>query len=201
MIKLYGVPTSRAHRNLWMLAELGLEFEHILTPFDGPDTKTEEFLGINPNGKVPALVDGDVVLWESMAINLYLADKYDRGLRPTGIDQRAQATKWSVWAMTELEAALIPCILHRLILPKEERDEHAAEAGQLAAQKPFAVLNLALEGRDYLGGNRFGVADLNVASVAAITRLAAVDVSTHGNLDGWLERTLSRQAAKQSLGV
>ncbi len=74
MIKLFGITASRAVRSLWAAEEVGIDFEHVPTHFVG-DAKKPEYLAINPNGRVPALVDGNLVLWESLAINLYLARK------------------------------------------------------------------------------------------------------------------------------
>ncbi len=77
MIKLYGIPASRAARCLWMLEELDLEYENVPTHFIG-DSKKPDYLKLNPNGKLPTLDDDGLVVWESMAINLYLARKYPR---------------------------------------------------------------------------------------------------------------------------
>ena len=87
-MKLYGISRSRAMRPLWMLEELGLPYEQVKVCFAG-DTRKPEFLRINPNGHIPVLQDGDLVLWESMAINLYLARRYDKGLWP----KRVAATR------------------------------------------------------------------------------------------------------------
>ena len=90
MIKLYGVPRSRALRSLWMLEELGLPYENVkITP--AADTRTPEFLRINPNGHVPVLQEDGLTLCESMAINLYLARKYDKGLWPKTMDDEGRA--------------------------------------------------------------------------------------------------------------
>ncbi len=78
-MKLYGIAGSRAMRSLWAAEEVGVEYEHVPTHFIG-DSKKPDYLAINPNGRVPALVDGDVTLFESMAINLYLARKYGGAL-------------------------------------------------------------------------------------------------------------------------
>ncbi len=198
-MKLYGVAQSRAARCLWMLEELGIDYEHIQTSFQ-TDSKTPEFLEkINPNGKIPALVDGDLVLWESMAINLYLARKYDGGLLPKSADDQALAVQWSFWVMTEIEKSLLEYLFHSVILPEDQRDAAVppAAAEQLAA--PLAVLDGALEGRDHLVGDRFSVADLNVASVLSWALLAGVDFSTFPNVARWLGACTSRPAAKAAM--
>src|SRR5205823_6011995 len=108
MIKLYGVPQSRAMRALWMLEELGLPYENVKVNFATGDTRKPEYLRINPNGHIPALQDGDLIIWESMAINLYLARKYDMGLWPKTVEGEGRAFQWSFWAMTEAEEPRVP---------------------------------------------------------------------------------------------
>src|SRR5262245_65462598 len=107
MTKLYGVRQSRAMRSLWALEELGVPYEHVPIDFV-TEAKKPEFKAINPNGKIPALVDGEVTLFESLAINLYLAKKYDKaGIQPATLEDEARAIQWSVWATTEIEPLLI----------------------------------------------------------------------------------------------
>ena len=79
-IKIFGSPQSRAYRALWMAKELGIPYDHV--PMGPADTKKGDYASVNPNAKIPALQDGEVVLFESMAINLYLAQKFDKGLWP-----------------------------------------------------------------------------------------------------------------------
>ena len=79
-ITLYGISASRAIRSIWAAEEIGLEYTHVPTHF-GRDAKHPDYLAINPNGRIPTLVDGDLVLFESMAINTYLARKYGKRVR------------------------------------------------------------------------------------------------------------------------
>ncbi|HEU0216841.1 MAG TPA: glutathione S-transferase N-terminal domain-containing protein, partial [Stellaceae bacterium] len=78
-VKIYGVPRSRAFRTLWLAKELGLDYENVMIDFADGGTRQPAYLAINPNGHVPAIDDNGFVLWESMAINLYLAKKYGLG--------------------------------------------------------------------------------------------------------------------------
>src|SRR5689334_7302926 len=88
-VKIYGPTQSRASRALWIVHELGIPFEHV--PVEMKDTKSPEYLKINPNGKVPAMVDGNLTLFESMAINRYLAEKYNKnGMLPASLEDRAR---------------------------------------------------------------------------------------------------------------
>src|SRR5690348_5398503 len=185
MIKVHGVPRSRTMRALWMLEELGVPYENVKVSFVG-ETRKPEFLRLNPNGRIPVLQDGDLVLWESMAINLYLARKYGKGLWPTTPEDEGRAYQWSLWAITELEPVVLPALMHRLILPENERDEKKVAAAVEGFKQPLAVLDAALAGREYLLGGAFSVADLNVASVMTWSQLARLDLSGAKNVPGWL---------------
>jgi glutathione S-transferase len=199
MIKLYGIPASRAYRSLWALEEVGVEYENVPTHFLG-ETKKPEFLAINPNGRIPTLVDGDVTLFESMAINLYLAKKYDGGLQPKTLEDEARALQWSFWGMTEIEPPLMQIILNRVMLPENQRNPAAADAAGEALHKPLAVLDAALADRRYLLGDAFTIADLNVASVLSMASFAGFDVSNHPNVNRWYQECLSRPAAARARG-
>jgi glutathione S-transferase len=198
VIKLYGIPASRASRCLWMLEELGVAYENVPVNFVG-DVRKPEFLKLNPNGRIPVLDDDGCVLFESLAINLHLARKYDAGLWPNSQDDQSRAIQWSVWAMTELEPPLMSVLLNRVLLPAEQRDEAKAAAGAQALPKPIAVLDGALAGRETLLGGAFSVADLNVASVLALgAKLGAADLSSAANAAAWLARCTARPAAKRA---
>jgi glutathione S-transferase len=200
MIKLYGIPASRALRPLWMLEELGLEYENVPTNFT-VDNRKPEYLALNPNGRIPTLVDGDIVLFESMAINLYLARKYDGGLEPKSLEDQARAVQWSFWVVTELEKLLVTVILNRFVFPEAERDPAAIDSALAEIPKPLAVLDGVLEGRRYLVGESFSVADLNVASVLVWAAPSGVSFAKYPNLERWLQECLSRPAARKAQGL
>lgn len=204
-LKLYGVPMSRASRTLWMCRELGLDFEHVPIHFADGSAKTAEYLDVNPNGRIPAIVDGDLKLWESMAINLYLARKHGGGLCPRDLEEEALAWQWSFWVMTEVEKPLLTVLLQRLELPADSaeakffrervpRDPEAEAASLALLERPLRVLDGSLAGQDYLVNQRFTVADLNVASVMSWAPRARVDLGPYSNAARWLDRCLSRPA-------
>jgi glutathione S-transferase len=200
MIKLYGVPGSRAMRSLWMLEDLGVPYENVKVSFTG-ETRQPPFLKINPNGHVPALQDGDLILWESMAINLYLARKYDKGLWPKSIEGEGHVFKWSVWAMTEVEDALITALLNRAFLPEDQRDAKKADECEQKLQAPLKVLDGELAGRQYLLGSSFTVADLNVASVLSLASMARIDLAAHANVAAWMARCTSRPSFGKTMAM
>jgi glutathione S-transferase len=197
MIKLYGVPTSRASRCLWMLEELGLAYELVPVSFSG-DNKKPEYLAVNPNGRVPALDDDGLILFESLAINLHLARKYGaaRGLWPASADDQSRAIQWSLWTANELEPHVIAHLLNSRMLPEPMRDAAKAKAAQEALPKPLAVLNGALAGKPHILGGGFTVADLNIAAVLTLGwKMKAFDATAFPNVLAWLERVNAREAA------
>lgn len=198
MLKLYGITQSRAFRTLWLMHELGLEYEHVKLDFRGDALGDPDYLALNPNGRIPTLVDGDLVLFESMAINLYLARRYgvEAGLWPATVEGEALAWQWSFWVMSEVEGPLLTVLMHSRVLPKEKRVPTKVSRNLGVLKAPFAVLDRSLNGRDYLLGEHFSVADLNVAAVLAWSKPAHFDLQEYPRLDDWLQRCLDRPARK-----
>ena len=199
MLKIYGTSMSRAGRVLWGAEELGLKFEHVPTGIGPAGSRQPDFLKINPNGHVPAIDDDGTIVWESMAINRYLADKYGKApFWPAKAEDRGHAYQWSFWGMTEVEPHLIAVFLNRVMLPKEQRNEQAAANALEALRAPLKVLDSHLNGRSYLLGSDFTVADLNVASVLMLAPMIQMDLSGVPTAKAWLEKCLGRPAAQKS---
>ena len=195
-IKIYGVARSRAFRTLWMAGELGIPYELVKVDFAGEGTRRPEFLAINPNGHVPVIDDNGFRLWESMAINLYLAKKYGvGGLNPPGLEDEARAWQWSFWGMTEVERLALTVLLNR-IGPEDQRDAAAADEAERALAAPLTVLDQAVTGIPYLLGGDFTVADLNVASILVWARQARVNLAPFARAEAWLRRCHDRPAAQ-----
>src|SRR5246500_1863536 len=141
MLQLYGNPRSRAMRCLWMLEEMGEPYRLIEKSTRADDLQSTEYLRLNPNARIPTLVDGDVVLWESMAINLYLAQKYDGPMHCANADVLGIAAQWSFWEMLETEHLLLHLLEHRILLAEHARDISAVERNELLLKKPLGILN------------------------------------------------------------
>jgi glutathione S-transferase len=196
-LKIYGVARSRAFRTLWMAKELGLDYEHIKVDFATGDTRLPEHLALNPNGHVPVIDDDGLILWESMAINLYLAKKYGRdGFYPARLADEARAWQWSFWGMTEVERPVLTVLFNRAILPEDKRDPAAADAAEKTLAAPLKVLDGALGQSANLLGDRFTVADLNVASVLSWARPAQIEMTPFPKVGEWLKNCAERPAAR-----
>jgi glutathione S-transferase len=173
----------------------------VKTTFGPAGSRTPEFLRINPNGHIPALTDGDVTLWESLAINLYLSRKYGKELWPKTPEDEGRAYMWSVWAMTELESPVLTAFVNRVMLPEAQRDEAAAQAAAERFRGPLGVLEGALGGKDYLIAGRFSVADLNVAAVLMLAPMARLSLEGAPNTEAWLARASQRPALQRALAL
>ena len=197
MLKIYGVARSRAFRVLWMAQELGLDYEHVKVDFASGETRESGFLALNPNGQVPVIDDDGFILWESMAINLYLAKKYGMGgLYPSRLEDEARAWQWSFWGMTEVERPVLTAMMNRAVYPEEKRDKAAADAAEQALAQPLKVLDGVLGRSPNLLGESFTVADLNVAGILAWARPAQIDMAAFPKLAEWLKNCAERPAAR-----
>lgn len=199
-ITLYGVPLSRAGRPLWMLEELGLAYRHVPTDFRATsplNTRTAEFLAINPNGHVPVLDDGGLIVWESMAINLYLARKNISPLSPADLNEEARALMWSFWVVNECERDCVAILLHRAALPEAKRVPASASQAAGRLKQPLRVLEAALSKAPFLAAERFTVADLNVAAVLSWARPEADLLAAFPAVSAWLADALARPAASR----
>ena len=195
-LKIYGIARTRAFRVLWMAEELGLDYEHIAIETGAAGARQPGYLAVNPNGRLPAIDDDGFIMWESLAINIYLAKKHATGtLYPVTPQGEAKVTQWSLWAANEIERATNVWSFHAERLPLAERDPKIAAAAIELLAPPFRVLDRTLADRPYLLGDDFTVADLNVAAVAL--RSLAMDLSATPHYRDWLQHCYDRPAAQK----
>lgn len=201
MITLYGSLHSRANRCSWMLRELGVEFHHEDTNFQNGSTRSPEFLRLNPNGRVPVLDDDGFVLFESLAINLYLARKFGGPLAPQDERENALMVQWSLWVENEIEKPVLLAAVNSRLFAEEARSPEERAVALRKLDRPWKVLDAHLASTDYIVGDRFTVADLNIASVMTLVPLTGIDLAPWPNVMAWLERCLHRPAACDWQGV
>jgi glutathione S-transferase len=198
-MKLYEFGPTRSIRARWTLQELGVDFDSVNVNLLRREHGRAEFLAVNPAGKVPVLADGDLVLTESAAIVLYLAEKYpDRGLLPTDLRQRAEVNRWILFAVTELEQPLWRITKHTSLYPDQDR----LPAEVALARRDFlpmaSVLERHMKDRTYVVGDRVTVADF----VTAYTLDWAGEVQLLGDcpaLRAYVERMYARPRAPQRI--
>jgi glutathione S-transferase len=199
-LKIYGIAASRASRPLWVAQELGLAYEHIAQPYQDGATRTPAFLALNPNGHIPVVDDDGVLVWESMACSIYLAERF-RGDAATTLAalnhaEQAEILRWSFWVVTECEKDALTYLMHKVVMPAERRKPELALEAQQRLLPALRVLEQHLQGRSYLAGERFTVADINVASVLAWVQRAE-PMAQLPRLSDWLQRCLARPAQQQ----
>ena len=197
MLTIYGIARTRTSRTLWMAHELGVPYRHVKTSKLDGSTVTPEFLALNPNARVPTIDDDGVVVWESVAINLYLAKRCGGPLAPRDLAEDAHMTMWSVWAMTELEPEAHEVLLHTLNLPEAERKPARIAHAMENLRRPMLVLETALtKGNGYLVGGRFTVADINAAGVVFYLRGAPDALNGWPAIAKWYRAATERPAFK-----
>jgi len=206
MLTIYGVYRSRSARVYWMVEELGIEFQSVpvlqarrlanpLSPDAPINTLSPEFLAINPMALIPAIKDGDLVLNESLAINLYLARKYGGELGGNTVEEDGLMTMWTVWAVSELDGNT-----GKIVSTYDDGKENT-EAGRAVIdvacrtmRRPLSILEKHLDSKDWIVGGRFTVADLNIAEVLRYAQSETALFAAHPNIDAWIKRCQSRPA-------
>ncbi|MBN8944488.1 MAG: glutathione S-transferase family protein [Rhizobiales bacterium] len=205
MLTIYGVYRSRASRNFWLADELGIAYRHVpviqayrLADPAGAgaplNTQSAEFRAVNPNGQIPVVDDDGLRLHQSLGINLHLARKHGGPLAPADLTEDSQMTMWTLWAATDVEPHAIQVLYHRVGKPPAERDPAVAQAAVEALRAPFATLNAELGKRGFVVGDRFTVADLNVAEVVRYAMPAPELFDAAPHVRTWLSACHARPA-------
>ena len=194
-MKLYGHPNSRATRALWALEEVQADYEYVHVDLKTDQGRSESYLALNPAGKVPTLVDGELVITESAAICLYLGDKFPQsGLTPPiGTAERAACYRWISFAISELEQPLWTIAKHRFVLPEEKRVPAILQTAFWEFSIAVSVLAKGLANRPYAAGEKFSVADILLGHTLAWARSTRIELG-HETLNDYADRILNRPA-------
>jgi glutathione S-transferase len=199
-MKIYSHPFSGSGFKVSAVAnELGLKPEFITIDFGKGEHKSPWFLEINPNGKAPALVDGDLKLWESNAIIIYLSSKAPApGLIPADPAGAAEVHKWLHWNSYNFYHNTFKLAWQTYYQPifKHPKDEKALAEGMEATIRDLTLLEGALKGREYLAG-KLSLADFSLASNLLAHEAMGIDFKPFPNVKGWLDRMMSRDSFKK----
>ena len=199
-MKIHDFPFSPNCRKVRAVVyELGLEVEFLPVNLFRGASRTPEFLAINPNGRVPVLVDGDFVLWESNAIVSYLA--HGTSLLPAQRRERAEVDRWTDWQLAHLGPAIRNVAFERVVKPmtgKGQPDAAVVEAGARDYATFSGVLDASLGNKEYVAG-RLSVADFVLASVYSLAATVGLETAPFPRVNGWLGRVLARDSMKRVL--
>jgi glutathione S-transferase len=197
MLKIYGSPHSRAFRVIWLANELGIPYEHIPVTFNVPNAQCKEpwYLALNPNGLLPAIDDAGFVMWESAAINLYLAETYKNSLYPQTPQGRGRMLQWTLFATTEVEPALLT-LRNQIFYPSEQRSETLGDKTEQILRAKLAILEDQLVKTSFLGGDSWNMADFAVACVLYFLSRLKLDLTPYPKLVAWLAASFDRPAAR-----
>jgi len=199
MVKLYGPKRGSAARCHVLAKEIGLEYEGIPIDLRKGEQNSPEYLKLNPNGKVPSLVDGDFVLWESAAINNYLASKYKPELLGDSLEDKALIDQWSCWGMLEVEPHIRKIGFQKFRVSEDQRDENVIQEAENALPRVLQILEEHLSDREYILNGKFTLADINLGTVVLGARFAEYDFSGYGNINRWIQVLLKRPSFKEGL--
>jgi glutathione S-transferase len=199
-MKIYDFPLSPNCRKVRAVVyELGLKPEFVSVNIFKGEARTPEMLALNPNAKLPVLVDGDFVLWESNAIVSYLAN--GTPLLPTSSRERADVDRWGDWQLAHLGPAIGKVAFERLVKPMTGQgapDQAIVDVGTADFAKFTAVLEASLGSREYAAG-RLSVADFILTSMYTIAATVGLEAAPYPRVNAWLGRVLARDSMKRAL--
>ena len=198
-MKLYHSSFTRSGRARWMLEEIGAAYDIAHLALSKGEHKTPEYLAINPNGTVPALVDGGLTLTESSAMVLHLADKFpEKKLAPAlGTDERAAYYHWLVYVPATVDPVLAAITMHAKLLPEAKRIPAVAEEAKQKWASIARVLEEAVDGRKYVVGDSFTGADVVVGSVVGWVAFLGM-LGDHPKLAAYAKGLQERDAYKRA---
>ncbi|NOZ42644.1 MAG: glutathione S-transferase family protein [Alphaproteobacteria bacterium] len=195
MRTIHGSPFSRTNYVIWTMKELGLDYNvNPISPMAG-ETRKPEYLVLNPNGLVPTLEEDGFVLWESLAINFYLAKNNGNGkLWADNPHHEAKIMQWCIFGAVNVDKPAVDYILHKNALPEEMREVAILNAAEQTLIPLLQVVEGQLADGEYLVDNRFTLADLTLAAILDYPRKSGYDLSPYPAIGAWLDRCLNRPA-------
>ena len=199
MIKLYHADGTRSVRSLWLLNELGLDFELVTLAFSMEALRAPEYLAVSPLGRVPCLQDGDLTLFESGAICQYLCERYDGGelYRPPGDPERAEWLQWVHYAET-IAVHGASLVQQQVFIAPEKRSEIVIKLESKRLEKSLEVIDAHLTDRDYLLRTGFSAVDTGVAYSVHLAQ-GRIDITSLKNVVAYYDRCKARPAFEKSV--
>lgn len=195
MMELHGFPMSpNTKRARMMLEELALPYRFVQVDLMGGEHRGEAYRALNPTSRVPTLVDGDVRLWESNAILVYLAEKHpEQKLAGGDARERGEVARWMYMNAAHLSPATARIFAHTVRLPEDKRLPQVVEEARAEFARSLAAIEAQLAGKDFLVG-RFTIADISLATTIAPAPMLGIDLSGSPEVSRWLKSIQARPA-------
>ena len=195
-MKVYFAPNSRAVRTVWLLEEIGLPYELERFTLGQKEMRGPEYTRINPNGRVPTLIDGETLITESTAIAQYLGAKYAPELVP-GTDAPNFATylQWLHYAEGMIMPPINNYVVETILLPPERRNEALAKRAMKVLNRALDAAEAHMEGREFMAGD-FTIADTITGHAVIVSRRLGAGFSQRPNLSAYADRLEARPAFK-----
>jgi GST-like protein len=196
-ITLYYAPMSNAARIHASLEELGVPYEKVMLDLRAGDQRKPAFLALNPNGKVPTIVLDGTPMFESVAIQIALGERYgvEKGVWPAlGSPEHLTALTWLVWGQVSLGTSVMRYMQNTSAwTPAELHHAPTAEVALKDTHAHLAILDAHLAKHANVAGDRFTLADLDIASVLGwATQAAKIDITAYPRLGAWLGNAAQR---------
>jgi glutathione S-transferase len=201
MVKIFGAKRGNPFRCHVLVKEIGLDYEEVSVDLSKGEQNSLEYRMINPNSKIPSMVDGDFILWESMAINNYLAAKYKPELLGDSLEDKALIDQWSYWSILEIQPHFFSIAFQKFRVPEDQKDEKVLQKAMSELPRVLTILEEHLKEREFMLGSKFSLADINVASTVAASQFAQYDISKYTNITRWLQNLYERPSFKECMGT
>ncbi|MEP1352399.1 MAG: glutathione S-transferase family protein [Tateyamaria sp.] len=193
-MKVYFAPQSRAVRTVWLLEEIGKPYELVNFTLGQKEMRGPDYTAINPNGRVPTVVDGDSTISESTAIAQYLAAKYAPGLAPGPKAQNfAEYLQWLHYAEGMIMPPINNYVVETILLPPERRNEEIAMRALKLLNRTLVAVEQHMDGRDFLAGD-FTIADTITGHAVIMSRRLGAEFANLPNLSSYADRLEGRPA-------
>lgn len=201
MLKLHGFPMSpNTRRALFALEEVGAAYELVAVDLMTGAQKAPSYLALNPTGRVPTLVDGDFVLWESSAILEYLAARYpDKKLGGQSPRDTGEIARWMFMNAAHLSPNVARIFAHTIRLPEEQRIVRLVAEGREEVDRSLRAIAQRLAGREYLA-DRFTLAEIAIAPTLSAAPMLGIDLGRFDGVAAWMQRITARPAWRKANG-
>ncbi len=199
MLKLHFAPNSRAVRTLWLLEELGLEYELNRMDFHPKDLKSDAHRARHPLGRIPVLEDGDITLWESGAIAEYILERHKNGgLKPAPTSPNyPKYLQWFHYCEGMVMPPINTIVVHTILLPPERRDETVLGQAQRLLARTVQPVEEDMVGKEYLAGE-FSAADTMLGHAIMMSQRMGIVNDDHPNLTAYIQRLKARPALQKA---